>query len=59
VVPTTVWGQVTKGLPMIGGMDVATLVARVLTIIYFAFFLLMPWYTAKDKELPEPERVNY
>jgi ubiquinol-cytochrome c reductase cytochrome b subunit len=40
-------------------MDVATLVARVLTLIYFAFFLLMPWYTANDKELPEPERVNY
>lgn len=59
VVPTTVWGQVPKGLPMIGGMDFATLVARVLTAVYFAFFILMPWYTAKDKELPEPERVTY
>ncbi len=58
VVPTTVWGQMPK-MWLFDGMDVATLVARILTIIYFAFFLLMPWYTAKDKELPEPERVNY
>jgi len=59
VVPTTVWGQLPKSLPLVGGMDTATLVARILTAIYFAFFILMPWYTANDKELPEPERVNY
>ena len=59
VVPTTVWGQLPKGFPMIGGDDVATWVARVLTVVYFLFFLLMPWYTKNDKELPEPERVNY
>ncbi|MBL8522496.1 MAG: cytochrome b N-terminal domain-containing protein [Betaproteobacteria bacterium] len=59
VVPTTVWGQLPKGLPLVGGMDFATLVARILTAVYFAFFILMPWYTAKDKELPEPERVTY
>jgi len=51
-VPTTVWGQ-------LGGMDVATLVARILTVVYFLFFILMPWYTKIDKELPEPERVTY
>ena len=55
VVPTTVWGQLPKGL---GGGDVATLAARVLTVVYFLFFLLMPWYTKNDKELPEPERVT-
>jgi len=55
VVPTTVWGQLPKGM---GGGDVATLAARVLTVVYFLFFLLMPWYTKNDKELPEPERVT-
>ncbi len=59
VVPTTVWGQLSKGLPLIGGADVATIVARVLTVVYFAFFILMPWYTKVDKEKPEPERVTF
>ena len=59
VVPTTVWGQFSKGLPLIGGADVATIVARVLTATYFAFFILMPWYTKVDKEKPEPERVTF
>jgi ubiquinol-cytochrome c reductase cytochrome b subunit len=58
VVPTTVWGQLPKGIPLLGGMDTATLAARVLTIVYFLFFILMPWYTKNDKELPEPERVT-
>ena len=59
VVPTTVWGQLTKTLPLVGGMDLATLVARVLTVVYFLFFILMPWYTRVDKELSEPARVTY
>ena len=59
VVPTTVWGQLPKTLPLVGGLDVATIVARVLTAVYFAFFLLMPWYTAIDKEKPEPTRVTF
>ena len=59
VVPTTVWGQLPKTLPFVGGMDLALLVARVLTVVYFLFFILMPWYTRIDKELPEPARVNY
>ena len=59
VVPTTVWGQLPKGMPLVGGMDLATLVARILTLVYFSFFILMPWYTKVDKELPEPERVTY
>jgi len=37
---------------------VTTNIARVLSIIYFAFFLLMPWYTKMDKTKPEPERVT-
>ncbi|HEX4857936.1 MAG TPA: cytochrome bc complex cytochrome b subunit [Usitatibacteraceae bacterium] len=59
VVPTTVWGQLPNALPLVGGMDTATLVARILTVVYFAYFVLMPWYTAKDKELPVPERLTY
>ena len=35
-----------------------TLIAQILTFVYFAFFILMPWYTANDKEKPEPERVT-
>jgi ubiquinol-cytochrome c reductase cytochrome b subunit len=27
-------------------------------IVYFLFFLLMPWYTARDKTKPVPERVT-
>ena len=32
--------------------------AQIFTIVYFAFFLLMPWYTSRDKTLPVPERVT-
>ncbi len=33
--------------------------ARIFSIIYFAFFLLMPYYTTIDKTKPVPERVVY
>jgi ubiquinol-cytochrome c reductase cytochrome b subunit len=33
-------------------------VAQVCTLLYFAFFLLMPWYTRLDRTRPEPERVT-
>jgi ubiquinol-cytochrome c reductase cytochrome b subunit len=55
-VPSNVWGQFGSWL---GGADRATVVARIFTAIYFAFFILMPWYTAKDKTLPVPTRVRY
>ena len=32
--------------------------ARVFSVIYFLFFILMPWYTAIDKTKPVPERVT-
>lgn len=35
-----------------------TLLAQVLTVIYFAYFLLMPWYTSIEKTKPVPERVT-
>jgi len=33
--------------------------ARVFTIGYFAFFLLMPWYTRRDVTKPVPKRVSF
>ncbi|HVS27325.1 MAG TPA: cytochrome bc complex cytochrome b subunit [Burkholderiales bacterium] len=35
-----------------------TIIAQICTLIYFAFFLLMPWYTRFDRTKPEPERVG-
>ncbi|VAX11953.1 Ubiquinol-cytochrome C reductase, cytochrome B subunit [hydrothermal vent metagenome] len=37
---------------------VMTNFARLFSILYFAFFILMPWYTAIDKTKPVPERVT-
>lgn len=54
--PSNVWGQFGAWA---GGADRATVVARIFTAIYFLFFLLMPWYTARDKTKPVPERVTY
>lgn len=36
-----------------------TLLAQIMTVIYFLFFLLMPWYTRLDKTKPVPERVTH
>ena len=35
-----------------------TWMARLFTLIYFLFFLLMPFYTASDKDKPVPDRVT-
>ncbi len=35
------------------------LLARIFSVLYFAFFLLMPYYTVIDKTKPVPERVVY
>jgi ubiquinol-cytochrome c reductase cytochrome b subunit len=35
------------------------LLSRLFTIVYFAFFLLMPWYSRVDRTKPVPERVTY
>ncbi len=53
--PVTVWGQFGAWL---GKADRATVVARIFSVIYFAFFFLMPWYTSVDKTKPVPERVT-
>ena len=59
VKPTTVWGQFSDPADLLDTKDVATWVARVCTILYFLFFLLMPWYSRRDKVLPVPERVTH
>ncbi|MEJ2274882.1 MAG: cytochrome bc complex cytochrome b subunit [Woeseiaceae bacterium] len=35
------------------------ILARIFSVLYFAFFLLMPFYTAMEKTKPVPERVVY
>lgn len=35
-----------------------TIVAQICTAVYFAYFLLMPWYTSVEKTKPVPERVT-
>ncbi|MDP2432870.1 MAG: cytochrome bc complex cytochrome b subunit [Pseudomonadota bacterium] len=35
-----------------------TVLAQILSVVYFAFFLLMPWYTKNDSTKPVPERVT-
>jgi ubiquinol-cytochrome c reductase cytochrome b subunit len=39
--------------------ETLTWFARVFTVLYFAFFILMPFYSALDKTKPVPERVTY
>ena len=36
-----------------------TMASRVFAAVYFAYFLLMPWYTRIDKTKPVPTRVTY
>ena len=35
-----------------------TLASQICSLLYFGFFLLMPWYSKMDKCKPEPERVT-
>jgi len=42
--------------PATGGYVTA---ARVFAVGYFSFFLLMPWYTRRDRVKPVPERVTF
>jgi ubiquinol-cytochrome c reductase cytochrome b subunit len=38
---------------------VYVMMARIFSALYFAFFLLMPYYTMIDKTKPVPDRVVY
>ena len=33
--------------------------ARFFAVVYFAFFVLMPWYSKIDRTRPVPDRVRY
>jgi ubiquinol-cytochrome c reductase cytochrome b subunit len=48
----------TDALGKVGTMELATLLARIFTVLYFLFFVLMPWYTKRDKTKPEPDRTT-
>ncbi|MFA7634092.1 MAG: cytochrome b N-terminal domain-containing protein [Thiohalomonadaceae bacterium] len=41
-----------------GSTPAKTLLAQIFTALYFAFFVLMPWYSKIDKTKPVPERVT-
>ena len=45
-------------LGLVPPSPVATAAAQVCTVIYFSFFVLMPWYTRVEKTKPVPERVT-
>jgi ubiquinol-cytochrome c reductase cytochrome b subunit len=57
-VPSNIWGQFPIIIPLLGGADIATVIARIFTIIYFLFFILMPIYSKKDKSKSVPTRVS-
>jgi ubiquinol-cytochrome c reductase cytochrome b subunit len=46
-------------LGLMPASDLYVILARVFTAIYFAYFILMPWYTSIEKTKPAPERVTY
>jgi ubiquinol-cytochrome c reductase cytochrome b subunit len=50
--------QPTDFLGTIGKTDVAVILARLFTLVYFAFFVAMPWYSRIDKTKPVPERLT-
>ena len=54
-VPTNEWGQFGAWL---GNAERATVVARIGTVVYFLFFLLMPWYSKIDTVRALPARVS-
>jgi len=35
-----------------------TLLAQIMTVVYFAYFIAMPWYTRKESTFPEPARLT-
>lgn len=45
-------------LGMQGATPTYTWMARFFSVVYFLFFILMPFYTSNDTDNPEPERVT-
>ena len=40
-------------------VDIAAVRSQILTLSYFAFFLLMPWWSRMGEFKPVPERVTF
>jgi ubiquinol-cytochrome c reductase cytochrome b subunit len=57
--PSNVWGQFGDWASILDTRERAVWASRIFSIIYFAFFVLMPWFTTVDKTKPVPERVAY
>ena len=55
VKPTNVWGSLG---PFFGDIETAVVVARICTMIYFAFFILMPLISKFDKTKPLPKNLT-
>ena len=55
VKPTNVWGSLG---PFFGDIETAVVVARICTMIYFAFFILMPLISKFDKTKPLPKYLT-
>ena len=45
-------------LGVVPATDERTFIARICTVLYFAYFILMPFYTRMEKTKPVPERVT-
>lgn len=45
-------------LGLLPATEELTMIARIATVIYFAYFILMPIYTSIEPTKPEPERVT-
>jgi ubiquinol-cytochrome c reductase cytochrome b subunit len=46
-------------LGLLPASGIYVLLTRIFTVLYFAFFLLMPWYTKFEKCRPAPSRVTF
>ena len=46
-------------LGLLPAEGIYVLFARIFTILYFAYFILMPFYTKIEQTKPLPERLTY
>ena len=56
------WGMVFVGLGVLGRLPAdgwTTMLAQMGTALYFAFFLLMPWWSRRGRFAPVPDRLVY
>ncbi len=56
VEPVGVWGRATVGTL---SLDVGQTISQFATLVYFGFFLLMPWWSSLGQFKPVPQRVTF